>query len=142
MKKIPVLFTCVHNSARSQMAEAFLKKHGGDKFEVYSAGLEPGELNALAVQVMKEIGIDISSNQTRSVFDLYIKDKLFQYVIAVCDASLLQRCPLYPGFATRLSWQLEDPASFKGTPEEQLANTRRIRNQIEQKVKEFIEYVG
>ena len=139
MKKITVLFACVHNSARSQMAAAFLKKFGGERFDVYSAGLEPGEINPLAVEVMKEAGIDISSNRTRSVFDLYIKDKLFQYVIAVCDEAALQRCPLFPGLATRLSWSLEDPACFQGTYKEHLEKTRRVRDQIEQKVREFIE---
>jgi arsenate reductase len=141
MKKIPVLFTCIHNSARSQMAEAFLKKFGGESFDVYSAGLEPGEINPLAVEVMKEAGIDISSNRTRSVFDLYINDKLFQYVIAVCDEAALQRCPLFPGFAKRLSWSLEDPASFQGTYKERLEKTRRVRDLIEKKVKEFMEFV-
>ena len=139
MEKITVLFTCVHNSARSQMAEAFLKSMGGEGLHVESAGLEPGKINPLAVEVMKEIGIDISRNATKSVFDLYIKDKLFQYVIAVCDEAALQRCPIFPGFATRISWILEDPSSFTGTHEEQLAKTRKVRDRIKELVMEFIE---
>lgn len=120
------------------MAEAFLKILGGERFQVESAGLEPGSINPLAVEVMKEIGIDISHNTTKSVFDLYIKDKLFRYVIAVCYESVLQQCPLFPGFANRLSWTLEDPSSFTGTYEEQLDKTRKVRDQIKQKVKDFI----
>jgi arsenate reductase (thioredoxin) len=138
MEKITVLFTCIHNSARSQMAEAFLKSMGGERFQVESAGLEPGKINPLAIEVMKEIGIDISQKRTKSVFGLYIKDKLFRYVIAVCDEEALQHCPIFPGFATRLSWTLEDPSSFTGTHEEQLDKVRRVRDQIKQKVKDFI----
>ena len=138
MEKITVLFTCIHNSARSQMAEAFLKSMGGERFQVDSAGLEPGSINPLAIEVMKGIGIDISQKKTRSVFDLYIKDKLFQYVIAVCDEGALQHCPIFPGFATRLSWALEDPSSFTGTHEEQLDKTRRVRDRIKEHVVEFI----
>jgi len=138
MEKITVLFTCVHNSARSQMAEAFLKSMGGEGLHVESAGLEPGKINPLAVEVMKEIGIDISRNATKSVFDLYIKDKLFQYVIAVCDEEALQHCPIFPGFATRLSWALEDPSSFTGTHEEQLDKARKVRDRIKEHVMEFI----
>lgn len=138
MEKISVLFTCIHNSARSQMAEAFLKTLGGERFQVESAGLEPGIINPLAIEVMKEIGIDISHNKTKSVFELYIKDKLYQYVIAVCDETLLQRCPLFPGFAVRLSWTLEDPSFFKGTREDQLSKTRMVRDRIKEYVVEFI----
>jgi len=138
MEKIPVLFTCVHNSARSQIAEAFLRNIGGERFRADSAGLEPGEINPLAVEVMKEIGIDISCNKTKSVFDLYIKDRLFRYVIAVCDEAALQHCPLFPGFAVRLSWPFEDPSSFTGTHEERLDRTRMVRDQIKQRVEEFI----
>jgi arsenate reductase len=120
------------------MAEAFLKTLGGERFQVESAGLEPGIINPLAIEVMKEIGIDISHNKTKSVFELYIKDKLYQYVIAVCDETLLQRCPLFPGFAVRLSWTLEDPSFFKGTREDQLSKTRMVRDRIKEYVVEFI----
>jgi len=120
------------------MAEAFLKSMGGEEFQVESAGLEPGKINPLAVEVMKEVGIDISQKRTKSVFELYIKDKLFQYVIAVCDEEALQHCPIFPGFATRLSWALEDPSSFTGTHEEQLDKARKVRDQIKEHVMEFI----
>jgi arsenate reductase (thioredoxin) len=92
-----VLFVCVHNSARSQMAEALLKKIADDRFEVESAGLESGKLNLLAVEVMKEIGIDISGNQTKSAFDLFKEGKLYTHVITVCDESRAEQCPFIPG---------------------------------------------
>lgn len=139
--KITVLFVCVHNSARSQMAEAFLKKHGGDEFEVESAGFEPGEINPLVIDVMKEVGIDISQNTTKSVFDLYKNGRLYSYVITVCDAANAQRCPLFPGFSARLSWSFDDPAGFTGSYEEKLAKARLVRDQIERQVEDFIRNV-
>jgi arsenate reductase len=133
-KKKKVLVICVHNSARSQMAEAFLKKYGGSRFEVESAGLEPGTLNPLVVEVMKEINIDISGNRTDSVFDFYKQGKLYDYVITVCDESNAEQCPVFPGITQRLHWGFEDPSSFTGTHEEKLHETRVVRDQIENKV--------
>jgi arsenate reductase (thioredoxin) len=95
-KKTRVLFVCVHNSAGSQMAEAFLNQLAGDRFEAESAGLEPGVLNPLAVEVMGEVGIDISMNQTKSVFALYKADRLYRYVIAVCDEAAPPNMPYFP----------------------------------------------
>ena len=138
-KKTRVLFVCVHNSARSQMAEAFLKNLAGNRFEVTSAGLEPGQLNPLAVEVMKEVGIDISKNATKSVFDLYKSGALFAYVIAVCDAEAAQRCPTFPAITRTLLWSFPDPASFTGTPEEKLAKTREVRDAIKARVEKFID---
>ncbi len=109
MEKQRVLFVCIHNSARSQMAEAFLKQLAGDKFDVESAGLEPGKLNPAVVEVMKEIGIDISRNTTKSVFDLLKQAKLYSYVITVCDESQSERCPIFPGVRQRLHWSFTDP---------------------------------
>src|SRR3989338_998122 len=97
MDKVRVRFVCIHNSARSQMAEAFLKKYGGDRFEVESAGLEPGTLNPVVVEAMKEIRIDISQNKTKSVFDFYKQGKLYNYVVTVCDESQSERCPIFSG---------------------------------------------
>ena len=97
MEKTRVLFVCNQNSARSQMAEAFLNNIAGDRFEAHSAGIEPGELNPLAVDAMKEVHIDISKNRTKSVFDLYKQGELYAHVITVCDAANVQRCP---GLAT------------------------------------------
>lgn len=138
MNKIHVLFLCVHNSARSQMAEAYLKEFGGDVFAVESAGLEPGLLNPLAVKVMQEDGIDISHNKTKDVFELHKKGHDFQYVVTVCDAKNSQRCPVFPGMHKKLSWDFEDPSSLPGTGEEKLARTRLIRDQIKQAVIDFI----
>lgn len=97
MDKKRVLFVCVHNSARSQMAEAFLKKYRGEHFEVESAGLEPGKLNPIVVEAMKEVGIDISQNKTKSVFDFYKQGKQYDYVVTVCDESQSGACPVFPG---------------------------------------------
>ncbi len=137
--KTRVLFVCVHNSARSQMAEAFLNALAGDRFEVSSAGLEPGQLNPLAVEVMKEAGIDISRNATKSVFEVYKSGALFKYVIAVCDAEAAQRCPTFPGITRTLLWSFPDPASFTGTRGEKLARTREVRDAIKARVEKFIE---
>jgi arsenate reductase len=142
MDKKRVLFVCVHNSARSQMAEAFLNSIAGDRFEAMSAGLEPGTMNPLAVEVMKEIGIDISHNQTKSAFDLYKKGELFSYVITVCDVASAERCPLFPGLLTaQIHWSFTDPSSFTGTYEEKLTQTRAVRDAIKTKIKEWLRSV-
>ena len=132
--KQKVLFICVHNSARSQMAEAFLNKFCGDYFDAHSAGLEPGKLNPLAVEAMREIGIGISQNQTQSVFDVFKSGELFPYVITVCDESSAERCPIFPGVTKRLHWSFPDPAALTGTREERLAGTRKIRDQIRARI--------
>ena len=98
-----VLFICVHNSGRSQMSEAFLNYYAVDRFDAQSAGLEPGELNPLVVESMVEIGIDISQNRTKSVFDIWKSGELFKYVIAVCDAEAAEKCPIFPGPTPRLA---------------------------------------
>lgn len=133
-----VLFVCVHNSARSQMAEAFLNKYGNGRFQAESAGLEPGMLNPLVVEVMREAGIDISQNQTKSVFDFYKQGRLYSYVITVCDESQAEGCPLFPGNARRLHWSFADPSGFSGTHQEKLAQTRKVRDAIEEKIKAWI----
>ena len=134
-----VLFVCIHNSARSQMAEAFLNKFGGDSLHAESAGFEPGKLNPNVVQVMKEVGIDISKNGTQSVFDLFKQGKLYQAVITVCDAGAAESCPVFPGKVKRLGWSFADPSSFTGTHEEILEQTRKVRDEIEHTVLDFIE---
>jgi arsenate reductase len=136
MKK-KVLFVCIHNSARSQMAEAFLNGICGEQFEAHSAGLEPGKLNPVVVQAMREIGIDISRNQTKAVFDMYKSEKNFAYVITVCDETSAERCPIYPGVTTRLHWSFPDPSSFQGTHDEKLARTREIRDTIKAKIEDW-----
>ena len=139
MKRKRVLFVCVHNSARSQMAEAFLNAMAGEKYEAVSAGLEPGELNPLAVDVMREIGIDISRNKIKSAFELYQRGELFSYVITVCDAQAAQRCPNFPGLLIKtINWSIDDPVSFTGTLEEKLEKTRRVQDAIKAKIEAFI----
>ena len=139
MEKKRVLFVCVHNSARSQMAEAFLNSLAGDRFEAHSAGLEPGVLNPLAVEVMKEIGIDISRKQTKSAFDLFKKGELFSYVVTVCDAASAEMCPIFPGLVTKtIHWSFEDPSAFTGTHEERLEKTRQVRDAIRSKIEEWL----
>jgi len=129
-----VLFICVHNSARSQMAEAWLNQLCGDFFEAQSAGLEPGMLNPLAVEVMKDAGIDISNKKTQSVFDVFRSAQLFAYVITVCDESSAEKCPIFPGPSQRLHWSFPDPSRVTGTDEEKLVQVRRIRDQIRAKI--------
>ena len=136
MKKI--LFVCVENAGRSQMAEAFLKKYGGDNFDAENAGLEPGKLNPFVVDAMKEIGVDISTNKTKSAFDLWKAGRLLSYVITVCDESSAEQCPLFPGTVKRLQWSFPDPAVFTGSYEEKLAKVREVRDQIKQRILEFI----
>ena len=129
MKK-KVLFICVHNSARSQMAGALLNQKCGDFFTAESAGLEPGKLNPLAVEVLREIGIDISCNKTQAVFDVFKSGELFAYVITVCAESEAAGCPIFPGVTTRLHWSFPDPSQLTGSYEERLEGTRKIRDQI------------
>ncbi|MBF0465686.1 MAG: arsenate reductase ArsC [Nitrospirae bacterium] len=141
MEKIKVLFVCVHNSARSQMAEAFLKKYGGQKFDVKSAGLEPGVLNPLVVRVMKEDGFDLSGNSTKGVFDMFKNGDLFNYVITVCDATKAEKCPIFPGINKRLHWGFDDPSSLEGTEEEKIAKTRVIKEEIKAKIQSWIKEI-
>ncbi len=136
MKK--VLFVCIHNSARSQMAEAFVNKYGQGEIVAESAGLEPGKLNPIVVEAMKEMGIDISNNPTKSVFDFYKKGNLYSYVITVCDEASGEQCPIFPGLTARLHWGFPDPSSFQGTAEEKLAKTRLVRDEIDAKIKTWV----
>lgn len=137
MPKIRILFLCTGNSARSQMAEAFLRKYAGDRFEAHSAGLEPKGVNPLTIQVMDEVGVDISGYRSKGV-DTYLGKVLFQYLVTVCDDAD-KNCPtVWPGVNKRLHWSFEDPAAFQGTDEEKLAKFRQVRDQIDEKIKEWI----
>lgn len=138
MEKIKVLFVCVHNSARSQMAEALLRHLATERFEVDSAGLDPTTLNPLAVAAMDEIGIDISHKQTKDVFDVYISGELYNYVIALCDQERAQKCPIFPGAAERIDWSFDDPAGFEGTREQRLDATRKVRDSIKTKIEQWV----
>ena len=138
MEKIKVLFVCRHNSARSQMAQALLTKLAGDRFEAESAGIEPGELNPLAVKVMGEVGIDISGQLTKSAFDLYRSGRLFDFVITVCDEATAELCPVFPGFTRRIHWSFEDLSTLEGAEEERLEKTRKIRETIRERIEEWV----
>jgi arsenate reductase len=140
MKKQKVLFICVHNSGRSQMAEAYLKKISGEKFDVESAGLEPAEeINPLVVKVMREEGIDIADNKTQSVFDLFKKGKLYDHVITVCDGAAEAKCPVFAGITKRWNWPFPDPAAVVGSDEEKLEKFREIRNMIKERLIDTME---
>jgi arsenate reductase len=139
-RKIRVLFVCGHNSARSQIAEVFLGQIGGAAFQVESAGLELADrINPLVVEVMKEVGFDLSGKSMQRVFDLFQEGRLFDYVITVCDAAKAGKCPIFPGICTRLHWPFEDPASLEGSREERLQTTRRIRDEIRRKIEEWVD---
>ena len=140
MKK-KVLFVCIHNSARSQMAEAFLNDACADHFFAQSAGIEPGQLNPVVVQAMQEAGLDISQNKTKSVAGFIERAEPFDYVITVCDETSAERCPVFPGRTTRLHWGFPDPSSFTGTPEEKLARTREVRDTIKARIESWCEEV-
>jgi|SRR6185312_6008400 len=138
MSKEKVLFMCIHNSGRSQIAEAFLNKLGGDKFEAESAGLEPGNLNPLVIEAMQEAGIDISKNLTKDVFDFFKQGRQFDYVITVCDEASGEKCPFFPGMRAKIHWSFEDPSSFQGTYDEKMIKVRVVRDSIKKKIEEFI----
>ena len=134
-----VLFLCIHNSARSQMAAALLNEVCGEFFEPESAGLEPGTLNPLAVEALQEIGIDISDNVTQSVFDVFKSGQLFAYAITVCSESESKGCPIFAGVTKRLHWPFADPSQFAGTHEQRLAKTRELLKEIRAQIEEFCE---
>ena len=137
MNQQKVLFLCTGNSARSQMAEAFLRKYGGDRFEAHSAGLEPKGLNPFTVRAMAELGIDLSDQTSKGV-DTYLGKVLFQYLITVCDDAD-KNCPtVWPGVNTRLHWSFQDPAAVQGTDEEKMAKFREVRDKIEARVKTWL----
>jgi arsenate reductase len=136
---ISVLFLCVHNSARSQMAEAYLRKMAGDLFVAESAGIEPGTLNPFVVRALQEDGIDISGKETRSVFALHGQGRRFQYVVTVCAKEAAERCPVFPGHHKKLFWPFPDPSTFTGTDEEIMRQVRSVRDAIREKVREFAE---
>lgn len=137
MSKQKILFLCTGNSARSQMAEAFVRKYADDRFEAHSAGLEPKGLNPLTVKVMEEVGIDLSGQTSKSV-EVYLGKTLFQYLVTVCDDAD-KNCPtVWPGVSTRLHWSFQDPAAVEGTEAEKLAKFREVRDLIDQKIQNWL----
>ena len=139
---IKILFVCIHNSARSQMAEAFVNHFGAGKIIAESAGLEKGKLNPFVVEVMQDINIDISKNETNTVENFISEGRKFDYLITVCDETNGEMCPIYPGLVKdRIHWTFEDPSSFQGTNKEKLNFTRNIRDEIKVKIEEFISFI-
>jgi arsenate reductase len=130
-----VLFVCIHNSARSQMAEAFANAMCAGSLRAYSAGLEPGSLNPIVVDAMAEIGIDISENHTKTVADDDVRARAYDYVVTVCDESSAEACPIYPTTGKRLHWSFPDPSAFAGTRDQKLHQTRKVRDDIAARVK-------
>lgn len=137
---IKVLFVCVHNSARSQIAETLMNDLGKGLFVAESAGLEPGTLNADVVDSMAELGYDMSNNPTKSVFDFYKEGRRYHYVFKVCDQLSGQKCPIFPAAKAQLNWNHEDPSTFEGTKEERLNQVRVVREDIRKNIMSFIEY--
>jgi arsenate reductase len=137
MKKPSVIFLCTHNQARSQMAEAILDKLAGDYFNVFSAGFEPKEIHPLTKKVMEEKGYDMSDHYSKDL-DQYLGEKHFGIVITVCQKAE-KLCPTLPGVSTRLFWNIEDPAAFEGSEEERIERFRSARDELEEKIKSFLE---
>lgn len=136
MAKPRVLFLCTHNSCRSQMAEGFLRQLAGDKFEAESAGAEAAQVNPDAIRVMKEAGIDISTHRSKDASEF--QGQRFTYVVRVCNRAK-ETCPIFPGAVRYFDWGLEDPAAAEGTEAERLAVFRRVRDEIEQRIREFVD---
>jgi arsenate reductase len=135
--KRKVLFICNENSCRSQMAEGLLRTLGGERFEAYSAGTDPGAVvNPVAVAVMSELGIDIARQQPKPVRPFL--GRPVNYAITVCDP-VVERCPIFPGMVQRLTWTFPDPGKAEGTPQEQLAMFRRVRDDIAAQIRRFLE---
>jgi arsenate reductase len=135
---VRILFVCVHNAARSQMAEAYTRKLGGAQVVVASAGLEPGALNPMVIAILKEKGISLTGCRSKSVHDLISQGQSFDYVITVCAESEGARCPVFPGKAKRIHWEFEDPADLKGSEAQKLKRCRQISDRIAVRVKKFL----
>jgi len=138
MKKHKVLFLCTGNSARSQMAEAFLRHYGGDQFEAYSAGVEPHGINPLTEKVMTEAGVSMEGQYSKDLAE-YMGKEHFGSLITVCS-NAEERCPsTFPGVLRRIRWDFEDPAAVEGSEEEKLVKFREIRDKVGEQVKEWIQ---
>ncbi len=133
--KTRVLILCTGNSARSQMAEGLLRKICGDEFEISSAGVSPSSVRPEAIEVMSEIGIDISHHRSKSI-DEFARNE-FEYVITVCD-NANERCPVFPGSTQQIHWSFEDPAAVAGDEQGRLAVFRRVRDEIAARLREFV----
>ena len=137
MSKAKVLFLCTGNSARSQMAEAFMRKHGGGQYDAYSAGTEPKSINPYTGRVMEEAGVSLSGQYSKHVKE-YMGKIHFAYIITLCDEAE-KSCPaIFPGMGQRLHWSFEDPGAIVGSDDEKLAKFREVRDRIERQIKEWL----
>ncbi len=134
-----VLFVCIHNSGRSQMAEAFLNELGGPEFVAESAGVDPHPVNPEVVEVMKEVGHDLSDAESDNIVDVFRQGRLYEQVIYVCERGTEQDCPVFPGVRRTLHWPYPDPAALAGDESERLEALRGIRDQIRSRVDEWLE---
>lgn len=141
MKKIKVLFVCVQNTFRSQMAEAIMNTKYGELFEAESAGLEPGEVHPLAIEAMDQIGIDLRGKQTHSVFDFFKEHRFYSYVITVCSREAEKRCPIFPGTLRQLNWELPDVAQCQDSAQECLNQAVKLRQEIEQRIDALVQEI-
>ena len=137
-----VLFVCIHNSARSQMAEAFLNELGECRFDAESAGLAPGKLNPVVIHAMEEVGLDISQNTCDAIEDFLPRANEFAYVVTVCDETSAENCPTFPGNVKRLHWGFPDPSSLEGSAEERLTRTRKIRDLVRSRIEHWLSSVA
>ena len=137
--KLRVLILCTGNSARSQMAEGLLRHLGGTRYEVFSAGTKPAGVNPLAIEAMLEVGIDISTQRSKSVAEFAGQE--FAAVITVCD-NAAEECPIFPGAPQRAHWSLPDPAAVSGTEQEKLGAFRKVREELERRIQAFVNSVA
>ncbi len=142
MERKKILFICAHNSGRSQMAEAFANQAGKGYVVAESAGLDPKPVLSGVVEIMEEVGIDLSTNSSDSVFEFFKQGRLYDYVITVCEESVEKQCPIFPGIARRLSWPFDDPEKLIGTPEEKKEALRRLRDMIRKNVTDFVKKIS
>jgi arsenate reductase len=139
VEPVRVLFVCTHNSARSQMAEGFLREYGGGRFRAFSAGTEASSLRPEAIRAMAEVGIDISGHESKAV-DRYLGDP-FDWVITVCDQAR-EACPIFPGAEQTAHWNFDDPSTAQGDEDERMAAFRRVRDEIARRVRTFAAAAG
>ena len=141
MERKKILFICVHNSGRSQMAEAFANQAGNGFVIAESAGLYPKPVLREVVEIMEEVGLDLSQNSSDSVFEFFKQGRLYDFVITVCEEAVEMQCPIFPGIARRLSWPFEDPEKLSGTSNEKKQALRQLRDAIRDKVMEFVKKI-
>jgi len=138
MEAKKVLFICVHNSGRSQMAQAYLNHLANGRYIAESAGLEKSPINPFVVKAMEEVGLDVSSSSTNLVFDYFKEGRIYHYVIKVCDEASAEKCPIFPDILGSYHWNIQDPATLKGTDREVLQGIREIREEIKQLVTDWL----